>query len=88
MYPLPSRWPNRWWSIGALFFGAVALAQIVLLTFAVRDELRRGILSIVGSLLACLLLFVVCVDRTSWSPSWITRFLDQQLRRKSGDRAD
>jgi hypothetical protein len=87
MYPSPSKWPNRWWSIGAFFFGAVALAQLVLLAFAVRDQVGRGMLSVVGSLLASVLFFVLCVDRTTWSPSWITRFLDQQLRRKSGDRA-
>ena len=84
MNPVPSHWPNTLWSLGAFFCGAVVLGQIALLAFAVRDQLGRGLLTIVGSLLGSVVLFVLCVDRTTWSPSWITTFLDRQLRRKSG----
>ena len=68
----------------ALGVPMIGVASLDLLAFAVRDQLGRGLLTIVGSLLGSVVLFVLCVDRTTWSPSWITTFLDRQLRRKSG----
>lgn len=82
MYPVPSRWPNRLWSIGAVFFGMWVAAHLALLAFGFRDQLGRPLLSLVGSLFGATMLFVLCVDRTSWSPAWLTRFLDRQLRRR------
>lgn len=84
MYPVPTHWPNTLWTIGASVFGLLVLGQIVRLGFAVKDQLWPGSLSIVGGLCGTTVFFVLCVDRTTWSPSWLTTFLDRQLRRRSG----
>jgi len=81
MYPEPSHWPNTLWSIGAAVFGAALVGQVVLSAFIVRDQHWGELRGIVGSTFGAAMLLLLCVDRTTWTPSWLTRFLDRSLRR-------
>ncbi len=82
MYPVPSPWPNRLWSIGAAVLAAWVLLHMVLLALEIKDELWRSVVGNVARLIVATWLFVLCVDRTTWSPAWLTAFLDRRLRRR------
>ncbi len=84
MYPAPSPWPNRLWSIGAVVLGVWLLLHVVLVVLGIAEELWRSVLGSVSRLLVASLPFVLCVDRTSWSPAWLRTFLDRRVRRRAG----
>ena len=49
MYPAPSPWPNRLWSIGAVVLGVWLLLHVVLLVLGIAEELWRSVLGSVST---------------------------------------